>query len=143
MVEQKNLTTENVLGEAKGSDLERPVKQNFQGETSETGLYLAMARQAQREGYPEIAESLKRIAMEEAEHAARFAELNGMINDSTEENLKEMLEGEIFANQDKKKAAEKAKDQELTETYTYFIESSKDEARHAKMLEGLVNKYFG
>ncbi|OWZ83894.1 ferritin-like domain-containing protein [Natranaerobius trueperi] len=143
MTEKRNLTTENVMGEAKGTELERPIKQNFQGETQEVGLYLAMARQAQREGYAEIAEALKRIAWEEAEHAARFAELNSMIKESTKENLKEMLDGETFANEGKKDAANKAKDNDLTETFTYFIESSKDEARHARMLEGLLNKYFG
>ena len=75
--------------------MEDAVTANFRGETAEAGLYLAMARQAQREGYPEIAEALKRIAREEADHAARFAELNGLISESTKENLEKMLNGEI------------------------------------------------
>ena len=79
------LINENVLGVAKGSELEEAVKANFQGETAEVGLYLAMCRQAQREGLPEIAEALKAIAMDEAWHAARFAELNGLISESTKE----------------------------------------------------------
>ncbi|UMZ72842.1 ferritin-like domain-containing protein [Natranaerofaba carboxydovora] len=142
MTTKNELTMANTLGEAKGTGAEMAVKQNFSGETQETGLYLAMARQAQREGYPEVAESLKRIAFEEAEHAARFAELNGMINESTLENLKEMLEGETFANKGKKEAADKAMEEKLYETSSYFLESSNDEARHARMLEGLIERYF-
>ncbi|HHY60075.1 MAG TPA: rubrerythrin family protein [Clostridia bacterium] len=141
-MEKRPLTVENVLGETKGTELERIVKQNFTGETSETGLYLALARQAQREGYPEIAEVLKTIAWEEAEHAARFAELNGMIQDNLWENLKEMLEGETFANKGKKEAADKAAQLGLETARDYFNESAKDEARHARMLEGILNRYY-
>ena len=106
-MDKRTLTVENVIGETKGTP-DRSVKQNFKGETSETGMYLAIARQAEREGYPEIAQVLKSIAWEEAEHAARFAELNGMISDSLFDNIAQMLEGEIFANKDKKEAADKA-----------------------------------
>lgn len=141
-MEKRNLTVEDRLGEAKGTELERVVKQNFKGETSEVGLYLAMARQAQREGYPEIAEVLKTIAWEEAEHAARFAEFNGMIEDSLVANLKQMLDGETFANRDKKEAADKAAVLGLETVSHYFNESSKDEARHARMLEGILQRYF-
>ncbi|HHW06357.1 MAG TPA: rubrerythrin family protein [Clostridia bacterium] len=141
-MEKRELTVENVTGETKGTELERVVKQNFTGETTEAGLYLAMARLAQREGYPEIAEVLKTIAWEEAEHAARFAELNGMIQDNLWENLKEMLEGETFANKGKKEAADKAAALGLETARDYFNESAKDEARHARMLEGILNRYY-
>ncbi|RKD29568.1 ferritin-like domain-containing protein [Thermohalobacter berrensis] len=138
---KRELTIENVIGETKGTDLEKIVKQNFKGETKEVGIYLAMARLAQRQGYPEIAEVLKRIAIEEAEHAARFAELNGMISDDIFENIKEMLEGETFANKGKREAAIEAEKLGLESARDYFNESSKDEARHARMLEGILNRY--
>ena len=140
-MDKVNLTVENIIGETKGTPLERIVKQNFKGETSEVGMYLAMARLAQREGYPEIAELLKTIAWEEAEHAARFAELNGMIQEDLFENIKQMLEGETFANQGKKEAADKATELELHTARDYFNESAKDEARHARMLEGILKRF--
>lgn len=140
-MEKRELVFENVIGETKGSELERIVKQNFAGETSEVGIYLAMARQAQREGYPEIAEVLKTMALEEAEHAAHFAELNGLIQQDLFANIEQMLEGEIFANQAKKDAADKAEELGLFNVRDYFNESSKDEARHARMLEGILNRY--
>lgn len=136
------LTNINRLGISKGTPVEEAVSANFRGETHEVGLYLAMARQAQREGYPEIAEALKRIAWEEAEHAARYAELNGLISESTKENLEKMLNGEIGANKGKREAALKAKEVNVDEAHDLFDESSRDEARHAKMLEGLINRFF-
>ena len=136
------LTSENVLGIAKGSEVEEAVKANFQGETSEVGLYLAMSRQAQREGLPEIAEALKSIAMDEAWHAARFAELNGLISESTKENLEKMLAGEQGANKGKRAAAVKAKELGVDEASDLFDESSRDEGRHARALEGLLKRYF-
>jgi rubrerythrin len=138
---ERTLTVENVIGETKGTELERAVKQNFTGETTEAGLYLAMARLAQRQGYPEIAEILKTIAMEEAEHAARFAELNGMIQEDLFDNIRQMLEGETFANAGKKQAADLAQQLGLETARDYFNESSKDEARHARMLEGLLRRF--
>lgn len=138
---KRELTVENIIGETKGTEIERIVKQNFTGETTEAGLYLAMARLAQRQGYPEIAEVLKTIAWEEAEHAARFAEFNGMIQEDLFENIKQMLEGETFANQGKKQAAEKAQELGLETARDYFNESAKDEARHARMLEGILRRY--
>ena len=138
---KRELTAENIIGETKGTELERVVKQNFTGETTEAGLYLAMARLAQRQGYPEIAEVLKTIAWEEAEHAARFAEFNGMIQEDLFENIKQMLEGETFANQGKKQAAEKAQELGLETARDYFNESAKDEARHARMLEGILRRF--
>src|SRR5208337_2872591 len=95
------------LGITKGTAVEEAVMANFRGETAETGLYLAMARQAQREGYPEIAEALKTIAWEEAEHAAGYAELNGLISEKTRENLEKMLDGEVGANKGKRESAVK------------------------------------
>ena len=100
-----------------------------------------MARLAQRQGYPEIAEVLKSIAWDEAEHAARFAELNGMIQEDLFENIKMMLEGEIASNKDKKQAADKAADVGLETARDYFNETAKDEARHARMLEGILARY--
>ncbi len=138
---KRELTVENIIGETKGTELERMVKQNFTGETSEAGLYLAIARLAQRQGYPEIAEVLKTIAWEEAEHAARFAEFNGMIEEDLFENLRQMLDGETFANQGKKQAANKAQELGLETARDYFNESAKDEARHARMLEGMLARF--
>lgn len=140
-MENLSLIVENVIGETKGTALERVVKQNFTGETSEIGIYLAMARLAQRQGYPEIAEVLKTIAWEEAEHAAVFAEFNGMIQEDIFDNLKLMLEGETFANNGKKEAANKAEELGILSARDYFNLSSKDEARHARMLEGILKRF--
>ncbi|MFW5976404.1 MAG: ferritin-like domain-containing protein [Bacillota bacterium] len=137
-----DLINEVKLGVAKDSEVEEAVDMNFEGETEEVGLYLAMARQAQREGYGEVAEVLKRIAWEEAEHAAHFAELNGKISDSTRENIEDMLKGEQGANKGKKEAAETAKKEGIFQVEEYFNESSRDEARHAQMLQGILDKYF-
>ncbi len=137
------LINENKLGIAKGGPMEAVVEANFKGETSEVGLYLAMARQAQREGYPEIAGVLKTIAWDEANHAARYAELGGMISESTKENLEKMLSGETEANKGKREAAVKAKEAGVDEPHDLFDEASRDEARHARALEGLLKRYFG
>ncbi len=137
------LINENKLGVAKGTSVEEAVEANFKGETAEVGLYLAMARQAEREGYPEIAGALKSIGIDEAWHAARFAELNGKISESTKENLQEMLNGEQNANKGKREAAVKAKEDNIDPAHDAFDESSRDEARHARALEGLLNRYFG
>lgn len=137
------LVNVNQIGKAKGTGIEEEVELNFNGETQEVGLYLAMARQAQREGYPEIAEVLKAIAWDEANHAARYAELNGKISNSTKENLKKMLEGEIMANKGKRSSALKAKEENLDEAHDVFDETSRDEARHAQALRGLLRRYFG
>lgn len=136
------LVSENKIGVAAGTDVADYVEANFKGETAEVGLYLAMARQAQREGYPEIAEVLKRIAWEEAEHGARYAELNGKIDLNTLENVRRMLAGEIGANKMKKEAAKKAKEANVDEAHDFFDESSRDEARHARMLEGILDRFF-
>ncbi len=132
----------NRLGCCKGTAVEDAVSANFKGETYEVGIYLAMARQAQREGYPEIAEVLKRIAWEEAEHAARYAELNGLISENTRDNMEKMLHGEIGANRAKRESALRAKEVNLEEAQALFDESSRDEARHATMLKGLLGRFF-
>ncbi|MFZ5639913.1 MAG: ferritin-like domain-containing protein [Bacillota bacterium] len=142
MAVNMEIINENVMGATKGTVVEEAVDHNFNGETREVGLYLAMARQAQREGLPEVAEVLKAIAMDEAWHAARFAELNGKISASTRENIEMMLKGEIGANNGKKSAAVKAKEAGIDEAHDVFDESSRDEARHAKALEGLLKRYF-
>jgi rubrerythrin len=137
-----DLVRVNEIGICKDTALEESVRANFNGETQEVGLYLAMARQAQREGYPEIAETLKRIAWEEADHAARFAELNGMIHQNTKENITRMLNGEIGANKGKREAAIKAKEINVDEAHDLFDETSRDEARHALMLHGILFRFF-
>lgn len=134
--------TENKLGVTKNTVVEEDVKKNFNGENFEVGWYLAAARQAQREGFPEIAEVLKTIAWEEALHAARFAELNGEIG-TTKENLTKAIQGELMSNKDKKEAATKAKGNNIDEAHDFFDEAAKDEARHARALEGMLKRYFG
>ncbi|MBI4288461.1 MAG: rubrerythrin family protein [Chloroflexi bacterium] len=136
------LVNEVKLGAAKGTVVEEAVNMNFRGETSEVGLYLAMARQAEREGYPEVSRSLIDIAWEEAEHASHYAELNGLISSSTRENLQKMLAGETGANKGKREAAVKAKEAGCDPAHDYFDESSRDEGRHARALEGLLKRYF-
>ena len=101
-----------------------------------------MAWQAQREGLPKVTETLKTIAWEEAQHAARFAILNDKISTSTEENLEKMLAGEQAANKGEREAAVKARETAGDETHEVFDESSRDEARHARTLEGLLKRYF-
>ncbi len=137
------LAFEEALGCAKGSATEEAIENNFLGETSEVGLYLAMSKQAQREGYPEIAEVLKSIAWDEAWHAARFAELNGKISSSTRENLECMLAGECAANKGKREAALTAKEKGCDPAHDVFDESARDEGRHARALEGILRRYFG
>jgi rubrerythrin len=136
------IINEHEIGICKGTDLEKAVAANFNGECQEVGIYLAMARLAQREGLPEIVETLKTIAWEEAEHASHFAELNGVIKTSLKENLEKMLKGETMANNEKKVAAKLAKECDIDPAHDFFDESSRDEARHAKMLHGMLERYF-
>ena len=133
---------EHKIGVTKGTDVEKEVQANFMGEAQEVGIYLAMSRQASREGYGELAEVFKRLAWEEAEHAARFAEMNGIIKPTLKENIEMMLEGELMANEEKRAAAEKAEANNLEDPFNFFKESSKDEGRHAKVLEGMLERYF-
>lgn len=142
-MEDLGLVIENKIGVAKDSEeIKKMLEGQFRGETGEVGLYLAMARVAQREGYGEIAEVLKRISKEEAEHAARFAELTGKISCNTKDNLEQMMRGEIGANKMKKQIATKAKEENLDEVHDFVDESAKDEGRHAKMLKGMIDRYF-
>ncbi|MFZ5651027.1 MAG: ferritin-like domain-containing protein [Bacillota bacterium] len=137
-----DLINEVKMGVTKGTELEQAVGMEFRGETWEVGTYLAMARQAQREGFPEVALVLESIAMDEAWHAARFAELNGTISASTKENIEKMLKGELEANKGKREAAVKAKELNNDQAHDVLDESSRDEARHAQALQGLLNRYF-
>jgi rubrerythrin len=136
------LAFEPKVGVTKGTVVEDAVKMNFQGECAEVGLYLAMSRQALREGYPEVAGALEKLAWDEAWHAARFAELNGLIATSTKENIELMLRGEQGANKVKREAAVKSKECNCDEAHDFFDESSRDEARHAHALHGLLKRYF-
>lgn len=136
------LISENKIGIVKGTVVEEAAENNFKGETGEVGLYLAMAKQAQREGYPEIAEALKTIAIEEAWHAAGYAELTGRISSSTKENLQRMLKGEEGANKYKRESAVKSKKAGIDEAHDFFDVSARDEARHAKAIKGLLDRYF-
>ncbi len=137
-----DLINEHAIGVTKGTEVEAAVMANFKGETYEVGVYLAMARQAQREGFPEVAETLKTIAWDEANHAAHFAEMNGLISTSIKENLEAMLNGEVGANKAKKESATKAKACDCDPAHDFFDESSRDEARHAQMLNGLLKRFF-
>ena len=97
-----------------------------------------MARVAQRQGYAEIAEVLKVIAWEEAEHAAQYAELMGRVSDCTKTNISNMINGELGSNKLKSQLAQKAKDAGLEELYTFIDHAARDEARHASMLNGML-----
>lgn len=143
--EELTWPAEHVLGVAKGVDAEivEGLKNNFNGECSEVGMYLAMARVANREGYPEIALALEKIAHEEAEHASRFAEMLGdLVSNSTKENLEKMLAGENGACHGKMDIAKKAKVLNLDAIHDSVHEMARDEARHGKALEALLKRYF-
>ena len=135
---------EHRIGVAKGVDAEilEGLKAHFNGECSEVGMYLAMSRQADREGYPEVAEAYKRIAWEEAEHASKFAELLGEIVWDTKTNLKARMEAEAGACKDKKRIAARAKELGLDAIHDTVHEMCKDEARHGQAFEGLYNRFF-
>ncbi|MCP4221482.1 MAG: NADH peroxidase [bacterium] len=137
---------EHRIGVAKGVDAEilEGLKANFMGECTEVGMYLAMSRQADREGYPEVAEAYKRIAFEEAEHAARFAELLGeVVTDDTKTNLKMRVEAEHGACKGKLDLAKRAKQLNLDAIHDTVHEMCKDEARHGAAFKGLLERYFG
>jgi len=135
---------EHVIGIAKGVDQEvlDGLKAHFAGECTEVGMYLAMARQADREGYPEVAEAFSRYAYEEAEHASRFCEMIGEIVWDTKTNLKARMEAEHGACEDKKRIATLAKKLNYDAIHDSVHEMCKDEARHGKGFEGLYNRYF-
>ncbi len=134
----------HVIGVAKGCDEEMitDLNNHFMGECTEVGMYLAMSRQADREGYPEVAEAFKRFAWEEAEHASRFAELLGDVVWDTKTNLEKRMMAEQGACADKKRIATRAKSLNLDAIHDTVHEMCKDEARHGKGFEGLFNRYF-
>ena len=144
-VEQKgemSWAAEHVVGVAQGSseDIMEDLRANFNGECTEVGMYLAMSRQADREGYPEIADAFKRYAWEEAEHAAKFAELLGEVVWDTKTNVFKRMNAE--ACEDKKRIATLAKKLNLDAIHDTVHEMCKDEARHGKGFEGLYKRYF-
>ena len=147
--EQKSAMTwadEHRVGVAKGLDAEvvEMLRSNFSGECSEVGMYLAMARVAHREGYPEIGLYWEKAAYEEAEHAAKFAELLGeVLTDSTAKNLAMRVEAECGATEGKMKLARRAKELGYDAIHDTVHEMAKDEARHGKAFEGLLKRYFG
>lgn len=136
---------EHRIGVAQGIDPEivEGLKRNFMGECTEVGMYLAMSRQADREGYPEVAEAYKRIAFEEAEHAAKFAELLGeVLKADTRTNLMMRVEAENGACKGKKDLATKAKQLNYDAVHDTVHEMCKDEARHGQVFAGLLKRYF-
>ena len=148
VVEDEGMTwaCEHVIGVAKDAPAEivEGLRANFNGECTEVGMYLAMSRAAAREGYPEIAEYWKTAAFEEAEHAAKFAELLGeCVSESTEENLKVRVDAENGATAGKFELAKLAKQHGLDAIHDTVHEMAKDEARHGRAFEGLLKRYFG
>ncbi len=137
---------EHVVGVAKDvpEDILEGLRANFNGECTEVGMYLAMARVAHREGYPEIGLYWEKAAYEEAEHAAKFAELLGeVVTDSTKKNLEMRVEAENGATMGKFELAKRAKAENLDAIHDTVHEMARDEARHGKAFEGLLNRYFG
>ena len=137
---------EHVVGVAKGvdADIIKDLQANFNGECCEVGMYLAMSRVADREGYPEIAEAFKRYAFEEAEHAAKFAELLGeVITDSTKKNLELRVEAEHGACAGKTDIAKRTKEKGLDAIHDTVHEMARDEARHCSGFKGLLKRHFG
>ena len=146
MVGARTWATEHVVGVAQGvsEDIISDLRANFTGECTEVGMYLAMARVAHREGYPEIGMYYEKAAFEEAEHAAKFAELLGeVITDSTKKNLEMRVAAENGATAGKMDLAKRAKAANLDAIHDTVHEMAKDEARHGKAFEGLLNRYFG
>jgi len=148
IVESGEMTwaAEHVVGVAKDAPMEiiEGLRANFQGECTEVGMYLAMSRVAAREGYPEIALYWKEAALEEAEHAAKFAELLGeCVSASTKENLTVRVEAENGATAGKFELAKMAKQLNLDAIHDTVHEMARDEARHGKAFKGLLERYFG
>lgn len=136
---------EHEVGVAKGCDDEmiKDLNAHFNGECTEVGMYLAMSRQADREGYPEIAEAFKRYAFEEAEHASKFAELLDDCVWDTKTNLEKRMNAEAGACEDKARIAKRAKELNLDAIHDTVHEMARDEARHGRGFEGLYKRYFG
>lgn len=138
---------EHVIGVGAKDKIEKDVYdrlvENFNGECTEVGMYLAMSRAAEREGYPEIAEAYKRYAYEEADHASRFAELLGeVVSDSTKKNLQMRADAELGATNGKFALAKRAKELGYDAIHDTVHEMAKDEARHGRGFEGLLKRYF-
>lgn len=141
----KSYACEHVVASTEGIDpvVVEGLRQNFNGECMEVGMYLAMSRQAEREGYPEIAEAYKRYAFEEAEHAAKFAELLGeVLTSSTKKNLELRAEAEHGACEGKLEIAKRAKELGYDAIHDTVHEMAKDEARHGRGFDGLLKRYF-
>ncbi|MEE0954350.1 MAG: NADH peroxidase [Eubacterium sp.] len=143
--EEMTWASEHVIGVASDvpEDIKEDLRANFQGECSEVGMYLAMSRAAYREGYPEVGEYYKTAAFEEAEHAAKFAELLGeVVSPSTKENLTVRVEAENGATAGKTDLAKRAKALNLDAIHDTVHEMARDEARHGKAFKGLLDRYF-
>lgn len=137
---------EHVIGVAKGVDprIVDGLRENFTGECSEVGMYLAMSRAAFREGYPEIGLYFEKAAFEEADHAARFAEMLGeVVSESTKENLRVRVDAENGATKGKTELAKLAKQLDYDAIHDSVHEMARDEARHGKAFKGLLDRYFG
>ena len=146
VVEGQTWASEHVPGVAKDvpEDIKNDLRANFNGECSEVGMYLAMSRVAFREGYPEIGLYYEKAAMEEANHASRFAELLGeVLTDSTKKNLEMRVEAEYGATEGKTDLAKRAKQANLDAIHDTVHEMARDEARHGKAFKGLLERYFG
>ena len=144
--DEMSWAAEHVVGVAQGvpQDIIDDLRANFNGECSEVGMYLAMARVAHREGYPEIGLYWEKAAYEEAEHAAKFAELLGeVVTDSTKKNLEMRVEAENGATMGKTDLAKRAKALNLDAIHDTVHEMARDEARHGKAFAGLLKRYFG
>lgn len=144
--EETSWATEHVVGIAKGvsEDILNDLRDNFMGECTEVGMYLAMSRVAHREGYPEIGLYWEKAAWEEAEHAAKFAELLGeVVTDSTKKNLEMRVDAENGATAGKFDLALRAKAANLDAIHDTVHEMAKDEARHGRAFQGLLERYFG
>lgn len=145
MTDDLTWADEHRIGVAVDTDPEiiEALRANFMGECTEVGMYLAMSRQADREGYPEVAEAYKRIAFEEADHASKFAELLGeVVKADTKSNLSARVEAEYGACDGKKKLATLAKEKNLDAIHDTVHEMCKDEARHGRAFKGLLERYF-
>lgn len=147
LVEETGFVTVHVVGEGAKDKIDPEVYkglvENFNGECTEVGMYLAMSRAADREGYPEVAEAFKRYAFEEAEHASKFAELLGeVVTDSTKKNLELRAAAETGANSGKFELAKKAKQLGYDAIHDTVHEMAKDEARHGAGFAGLLKRYF-
>ena len=145
MTGERTWAAEHVLGVAKDAPeaIKQGLRENFEGECCEVGMYLAMARVAHREGYPEIGLYWEKAAYEEAEHAAKFAELLGeVVTDSTKRNLELRVDAENGATNGKFELAKMAKELNLDAIHDTVHEMARDEARHGKAFEGLLKRYF-